>query len=300
MALRNVARDRRSRVGRKGFTLIELLVVIAIIAILIALLLPAVQQAREAARRTQCRNNLMQLGIAIQNYEMAYSVLPPGSVNAEGPIQDEEKGYHVSWLVQILPYMDQAPAYRHIDFDVSVYDEKNNEVRQLVIPSYYCPSDGGRYNDKYTYSNYAGCQNDTEAPIDMDNNGVFFLNSSVGFEEIMDGSSSTIFVGEIVRPREERNMDNLGWMSGTRATLRNAGTRINEELDRFYRRGGQQQNEPPQDRGPTYVGGFSSHHTGGAMFTLGDGSVKFLSENIEPEIFQRLANRDDGELIGDF
>ena len=87
-----------------GFTLIELLVVIAIIAVLIALLLPAVQAAREAARRAQCVNNLMQLGIAMQNYESSHEMLPPGVVNLTGPILDQPKGYHFGWLVQILPY----------------------------------------------------------------------------------------------------------------------------------------------------------------------------------------------------
>ena len=92
---------------RRGFTLIELLVVIAIIAVLIALLLPAVQAAREAARRCQCVNNLMQLSIALQNYESAFETLPPGVVDAKGPIKNGPPGYHFGWMAQILPYMDR-------------------------------------------------------------------------------------------------------------------------------------------------------------------------------------------------
>ena len=96
---------------RRGFTLIELLVVIAIIAILIALLLPAVQNSREAARRSQCRNNLAQITLACLNYEMAWESLPAGSINADGPIESTPDGYHVSWTVLLLPHMDQTPLY---------------------------------------------------------------------------------------------------------------------------------------------------------------------------------------------
>src|ERR1700693_4880192 len=105
---------------RPAFTLIELLVVIAIIAILVALLLPAVQQAREAARRTQCKNNLVQIGLALLNYEMAHECLPSGSVDPNRPIRNEAKGYHMSWMVQLLPYLDQSNTFQHFDFSVGV------------------------------------------------------------------------------------------------------------------------------------------------------------------------------------
>src|SRR4026208_585940 len=121
-----------SRLRRRAFTLIELLVVIAIIAILIALLLPAVQQAREAARRTQCKNNLMQLGLAIHNYEMAYEVLPPGTINPTGPIAHQASGSHASWLVHLLPYLDQASTFKNFDFSVGVYDAKNAGIRAIL------------------------------------------------------------------------------------------------------------------------------------------------------------------------
>src|SRR5205807_222863 len=117
---------RASRSARpRGFTLIELLVVIAIIAVLIALLLPAVQSAREAARRSQCSNNLMQLAIALQNYEGSYEVFPPGVVNDTGPILDQPKGYHFGWLVRILPYCEMRNTYNHFNLSVSVYDTPN-------------------------------------------------------------------------------------------------------------------------------------------------------------------------------
>src|SRR5437879_7893863 len=105
-------KPRRRTRGLGGFTLIELLVVISIIAVLIALLLPAVQAAREAARRTQCVNNLMQIGIAARNYEAAHEVLPAGVVNPTGPIVNKPNGYHFSWVTQLLPYLEQNNVHR--------------------------------------------------------------------------------------------------------------------------------------------------------------------------------------------
>src|SRR3954462_1508115 len=112
--------SRRS-LRRGGFTLIELLVVIAIISVLIALLLPAVQAAREAARRVQCVNNLMNLGIALQNYESSYELLPPGVVDVAGPIQNVPRGYHASWLLQLLPFLEQGTVAKRFDDRVGVY-----------------------------------------------------------------------------------------------------------------------------------------------------------------------------------
>ena len=105
-----------SRRRIRGFTLLELLIVIAIIAILIALLLPSVQQAREAARKTQCRNNLMQIGLGLRTYNQAHGVLPPGCVNSTGPIAVDEPGYRIGWVAQILPFMGEEAAWRQIDF----------------------------------------------------------------------------------------------------------------------------------------------------------------------------------------
>ncbi|HUG92784.1 MAG TPA: DUF1559 domain-containing protein [Planctomycetaceae bacterium] len=281
-----------SRTRRRGFTLIELLVVIAIIAILIALLLPAVQQAREAARRTQCRNNLMQIVLAVHNYEMAHEVLPPGSINDTRPIVNAPRGYHVSWAVQILPHLDERNAYNRYDFTLGVYAQPNDRVRAYPMRVLSCPSDPGAFGGRgsQAHSNYAGCHHSREAPIDVDNDGVLFLNSSVRFEEITDGSSYTIFIGE----RLVEGAD-LGWVSGTRATLRNAGTPINGVALVLP------QAVPAQPGGgPLAVGGFSSHHTGGATFAMGDGSVRFISENINLPTYASLAHRADGEMVGEF
>src|SRR6267154_668446 len=106
---------------RSGFTLVELLVVIAIIGVLVALLLPAIQACREAARRSQCVNNVVQVMIAIQNYESAHEALPSGVTNPQGPIRNEAVGMHHGWIIRLLPYIEERNLYRMVDFGKSVY-----------------------------------------------------------------------------------------------------------------------------------------------------------------------------------
>jgi len=322
--------------SQRGFTLIELLVVIAIIAILISMLLPAVLQAREAARRTACQNNIMQLMVALHNYEMAHTVLPPGSVNKTGPIINETKGYHMSWMVQILPYIEQRNVYSHVDFSKSVYDgmpaegeeaeefsieeepvaeeaatkkkytvvRNNTAVRSKVIPLFLCPSvnAGGLLGGPSTAAtSYAGCHDPLEVPISMQNDGVLFLNSSVSYADVTDGSSNTIYIGEALRPKYQT----LGWMSGTRGTLRNMGMGINGDdgtlrSDFYGSSGGIPDEEPTTEEELLHVGGFGSVHSGGAQFGLGDGRVRFLSENIDSNILQALGNRHDGRMLEEY
>jgi prepilin-type N-terminal cleavage/methylation domain-containing protein len=209
---------------RAAFTLVELLVVIAIIGILVALLLPAIQAAREAARRSACSNKLMQLGMAIHGYESAHGVLPAGVTNASGPIRNQPVGQHISWLVHLLPYMEENVVYRHIDLEAGAYDPKNKDVRGLSIAGLTCPSEEFQPGSPAATS-YAGCHHEVEAPIDEGNNGVFFLNSRLRMKDISDGAKYTILAGEKLY---EQNVPDLGWLSGTRATLRNTGTPLND------------------------------------------------------------------------
>jgi prepilin-type N-terminal cleavage/methylation domain-containing protein len=307
---------------RPGFTLIELLVVIAIIAILIALLLPAVQQAREAARRTQCKKNLFQIGLALQNYHQAHESLPPGSLNETGPIRHEPRGYHHNWIVCLLPYLDERPIYRRIDPKVGIYDAANATARQAPIALLYCPSDPGarksaRADDvAAALTNYAGVHHPVEAPIDVTNHGVLFLNSRVRFEDVPDGVSHTFFVLEI-----ERSEADLGWASGTRASLRNGGVTINATPggSRYYNdpaaRGDQSEewleqlalttfddrvDEASRTDPALIVGGFGSHHEGGAHVAVGDGNARFISQNIDKELLQQLLDRADGTVHEEF
>jgi prepilin-type N-terminal cleavage/methylation domain-containing protein/prepilin-type processing-associated H-X9-DG protein len=316
---------------RRAFTLVELLVVIAIIGVLVALLLPAVQAAREAARRSQCNNHLSQLIIAVHNYEMAHGVFPPGTLDKTGPIVNTKNGYHHNWIIQSLPYIEMNNAYQAIDKSVSVYHPKNAPVDALSIRLLTCPSSGfGNSN----LSHYAGVHHDAEKPIDAKDNGVFFLNSRVRYDDITDGASHTIFIGEMLPDGWS-----FSWMSGTRATLRNAGLGVNAltftgglprpgdplaapaepaAIDAIPGTDinaipGIDDVEKPEEE-PTlaaepsaavagtaqqaapgsrlFVGGFGSTHPGGANFAFGDGSVRFLT-GVMPE----LAHRADGKLI---
>lgn len=309
----------RGRLGRvpSGFTLVEMLVVIAIIGILIALLLPAVQAARETARRHSCANNLAQLLIATENYAALHRVLPPGTIEAKGPIQNRPVGYHMSWIAQLLPYFEQGNVFDRIDFSVGAYHARNAAMRDIGLSLLRCPSSawtGG------AGSSYAGCHHDVEAPIDADNHGVLFLNSDIGWDDLRDGRAQTIVIGE----RFSLGPD-LGWISGTRSTLANTGTPINltsrgglsialaidaaeaqsalddasQPRDYATRPVWQFQPAPMPGAVPAAlaVGGFESSHPLGTQFGLGDGSVRFVSQDVDNATYQRLGHRADGGLV---
>ncbi|NOZ40321.1 MAG: DUF1559 domain-containing protein [Planctomycetes bacterium] len=302
---RNTLRASR----RSAFTLVELLVVIAIIGVLVALLLPAVQAAREAARRCSCLNNISQLALAVHNYEFSTEHLPSGTINPTGPIRSEPEGQHISWLVQILPYVEQHNAYRLFDQQAGAYARANSEVRALTVGLFLCPSFpgsdtneslpsyGGGYQQNQEIpergiaarTTYAGCHNDQESPIDADNNGLLFLNSQLRYTDILDGSSQTILIGEY-----RADEDELGWVSGTRATLRNTDRFDENDFLRNNRRQPQKKLPPA---GPLDVGGFGSAHPGGAQFAFADGSSKMISDNVEPAVLQQLGHRADGKLL---
>ena len=283
--------------NRRGFTLVELLVVIAIIGILVGLLLPAVQAAREAARRCQCSNNLSQLGLAVHHYEFNAEQLPSGVINPDGPIRAEQIGQHVSWIVGILPYIEQSNAYRKFDQAAGAYAPVNRPVRSEPIGILTCPSHPNILTDrddqgKFAVTNYAGCHHDSEAPIDDDNNGVLFLNSRLRLSKVLDGLSQTILLGEL------RDMsDSLGWVSGTRSSLRN--TSLLNDPKKFDQNFSGTPPTPIEPAGSLRVGGFGSYHTGGAQFVFADGSMRFISTSIDSETYRKLGNRADGELFGE-
>jgi prepilin-type N-terminal cleavage/methylation domain-containing protein/prepilin-type processing-associated H-X9-DG protein len=287
---------------RRAFTFIELMIVVGIIGVLISLLLPAIQSAREQARRTQCCNNLLQLGLAMGNYASTHTVLPPGVVNDKGPIVNLPAGYNHGWIVQILPFLGQDNVYRRIDLDQSVYAAANFTVREVVISTLMCPSDSRRVS-----TNYAGCHHDVEAPIAADNHGVLYLNSHVRLDDITDGPAQTILIGESIYDDPSA----LGWTSGTSATLRNTGHPLSDpngthalfkntaQLSDEERVAAVRQMAEDGILPIEFVGGFSSRHPLGSNFAFCDGSVRYLKNSISQQVFRLLGHRADGEPISD-
>jgi prepilin-type N-terminal cleavage/methylation domain-containing protein/prepilin-type processing-associated H-X9-DG protein len=279
---------KHSRTPSRAFTLVELLVVIAIIGVLVAMTMPAMMAAREAGRRNLCMANMSQIMLGVAGYENSYEYYPAGVINPDGPIRNEAKGLHQGWLIELLPYLDERVAYDQIDRTKSVYDSANEKVRAYRPRVFVCPSEP---DDVPGSSNYAGCSNDVEAPIAAGNNGVLFLNSRLRSDDISDGAAHTIFASEKrVFPGD------LGWMSGTRATLRNTGLALNSPADETPGVPAPVEDEG-DDAAILYVGGFASAHIGGSNVAFGDGRVEFLAEDIELELWHHLGNRADGNLI---
>ncbi|QDU40707.1 putative major pilin subunit [Maioricimonas rarisocia] len=301
----------RSVRGSRGFTLIELLVVIAIIAILIALLLPAVQQAREAARRTQCRNNLHNVGLALHNYMDVHGALPSGTSatynanNVTATPEFESWG----WSALILPYLDQAPVYNQLDvtgrslhatieavFAVGGASAMDDAFPPISV--YQCPSDqtGPRLQNGMVRNHFNGLANgpdnswrpptlnypgnhggvagDIRVPDDTTDRhpfGLLYTGSSVKMRDITDGSSNTFLVGE----REFR----CG--AGTWLGARNPDGNGPHGNDYNLARIRIPLNDPLNTGNDRCTDGFSSAHEGGAFFLMADGSVRFVSENID-------------------
>ncbi len=266
---------------------------IAIIGVMMSMMIPAIQASRETARRNLCQSNLAQLLLAMQNYENAFESFPAGVVNPDGPIRCEPSGLHQGWLLQMLPYLEEGNAYRLVDFSKSVYDPANAAVRDHWPNVIICPSEP---YDIRSAANYAGCHHEVEAPIAADNHGVLFLNSYVRRDDVSDGVSHTLFVGE-----KHADPDDLGWMSGTRATLRNTGLVPNDPSGAGVRMAAVSSENVAPPEGPavtaTYVGGFGSAHSGGLSIALGDASVRFIADEIDQKVWQQLGHRSDGKLL---
>ena len=329
---------------KRGFTLIELLVVIAIIAILIALLLPAVQQAREAARRTQCKNNLKQIGLAIHNYHEVGGSFPPGFIHTSwtAPVSNQ-----LAWSTLILPHLDQGPLYKRIQTTEQLESANNSPLAAEILTAYRCPSDvgpdqiAGTTIPMFGTNNYpgnfgVGHPNDplgvnSAADLTRQCQGMFGQNTKTRFRDVKDGTSNVVFVGERRMGRvcvltaagsttlinsecsvwaglDGAGGTNPGAFLGTGtigtpinstypatpATIPGQVIRINTKTDGANNSVGTQLT---QDNS---TAGFNSYHTGGCHFLLGDGTVRFITENIDQNTYLRVLLRSDGETVGTF
>jgi prepilin-type N-terminal cleavage/methylation domain-containing protein len=303
--------------SRRGFTLIELLVVIAIIAVLIALLLPAVQQAREAARRTQCKNQLKQLGLALHNYhDQTSSCFPPGYINSA----TNTVFLFWGWNTMLLPQIDQAPLYSSLSSGLLNFNNGLGYLQgnpmpastvQSILGALRCPSDTGASTTavstiqgspvsgapvNFGRSNYLAVVGSTvlgATPVDVATyGGVFGANSRRGLRDITDGSSNAILVGERFSPTTAGLGDGV-WagvtsnntQAGQANILGDTSVRLNNGMTAGVR---------PQ------TSGFGSNHVGGGHFLIGDGAVKFLSENMDIVLYQRWSTIAEGNVVGDF
>jgi len=320
---------------RNGFTLIELLVVIAIIAILIALLLPAVQQAREAARRSTCKNNLKQIGIAMHNYHETFGCLPAGNYEARlAPPVGSRTGYPAwAWSTMILPQMDQANLFNQLSPGKQKPDDvlSNVSKRNLlasIVPTLICPSDpSGPRNEKrsitaisfaFAKSNYVASSFAFDTPIDQPTHPLyptarfspFYGDSSRRFRDFTDGMSNVVLIGEresikgwagnafVSRACSGSGDDVADVMASPFVAINNGATGMLLS-------------------GQWKTGMFSSTHVGGAHFLFADGSVHFLSENINSAhssitnaaqiintagwgTFQKLNAVNDGQTTGEY
>ena len=350
--------------SRRGFTLIELLVVIAIIAILIALLLPAVQQAREAARRSTCKNNLKQLGIAMHNYHETHSIFPRANFERQESTTYGYGGYSYfafSAQAMMLPFLDQAPLYNQFNFSLAPNQSTNNTVKQAVIPAFLCPSDtrnisnGGGYN--YGPGNsYAVCAGPSlywfayapsgTTPTNLQHQvGMFNYRKAVRLRDLTDGASNTIAASEIMMGDGNNDASQIGEGDTVRGVSRGSIASSYPTLADIKTWGSaclaKKSSLPasPAPRGDTgsnwaygnigssvfntltnpnseypncvscvtcgtndSPGLFAarSRHTGGVHVLLGDGSTRFVSENIDNATWRNLGGVADGQVIGEF
>ena len=300
--------------NRQGFTLVELLVVIAIIGILVALLLPAIQAAREAARRSQCGNNIRQIGLALHNYHDSHNVFPAGNIvrgfhsdgcrasNAESPIY----GHGAPWTVVLTPYLEDTALHSQFDFDLPFDftgrgDSPNWEFQREPNPRFHCPSSRdtrATFNGNHYYGVAGGGSHQcrwTGLGYSNFNNGSMYLNSSISMRHLLDGTSNVFLVGEqSMRVPGREQATGIAWGASARAHG-DHGLHTNVAGARYPINSNAAQKAAGTHRWGIMTRTFSSEHPGGCHFLMGDASVHFVNDTINLTIYRNLGIRDNGE-----
>ncbi|MDO4583885.1 MAG: DUF1559 domain-containing protein [Planctomycetia bacterium] len=322
---------------RKGFTLVELLVVIAIIGMLVGLLLPAVQMAREAARRSQCANHMRQMALACHTYMSSDGSFPPGAEKNDYFPQISSASGAYGLFVFILPYIEQASLYEQIDFEKDSCWYQNSHfdspLMQTVISTYVCPSfpedafsprpntyksgalcfyngvagavrkrsenEEKSADDPNTYSDTT--QIFSSSTGDIPNNGIFFWGKKIKPSQVSDGLSNTLMLGEIPCPQIREYTEVISheypyyarpWLIATNGNS-NRGFYNSKVCENRI-------NSVEKTTSYNYLP-FGSYHSGGATFARGDGSVSFVSEGIDFQLYRNLATRNEKEtLFGEY
>ena len=311
--LRPPMSDIRPIRSRGGFQLVELMVVIAIVALTLALLIPAIQGARHSSQRVNCINNLKQLALGIWGYEDRHGSLPPGYVSAvvmeHGVARELGPGW--GWTSQMLPQIEQYPTYKSIRYDLDIREPVNRPARIATLNSMTCPSSPGagplvlidakgkRIVTDLAVSSFVGVGGlGGDRPEEL---GVFVRNEGTPFEAITDGMSQTLLLGERSRDLGPATWVGApaGWVSCRSPDGKPLDCRGSRSLVLGYAgplAGGASGVATP-NHPRAGADGFASGHLGGANFAFGDGSVRFVVDEIDPAVFAALATRAGGEAI---
>lgn len=323
------------RLSRRGFTLVELLVVIAIIGVLVGLLLPAVQAAREAARRMSCSNNMKQLGLSLHNYHDAFKTMPAGArwkrypdaepLTTQAPENGRDKDWAITWAVSLLPFFEQGALYEQYDSSLIARSPGNTVVTLTQVAALLCPSHppsqpltqdhNGFAKANYAGSVGAGCLQNRSDARNNQRGGIFSAveESGAKFRDILDGTSNTLMLGEIVADTSGGDGRGAwGWATGslfsagigngctgTGLHTPNSRTRLdcpayssNNQTNKIvnYR-------SNPDRTGTNSSVATRSFHTGGVTMGLADGSVRFITDSIDEDTYTNLMAKADGNVV---